>query len=157
MGSIANLSQVVFRMSTGDLAGEVNLKPEAWRVLAQINGTRSVAEIARNLSMDENATVSIADALFKSQILEVAPGSAPPPGESVDAEFFTEITRELARAMGPLASIIIEDEIVALGEKADDFPRDKLADLVERVSEAIKDNTKRVNFQRLMLEAIRKL
>lgn len=157
MGSIANLSQVVFRMSTGELAGEVNLKPEAWRVLAQINGVRSVKEIAQNLSMDETAAITIADALFKSRILEVAPGSAPPSNQSVDADFFIEITRELAKAMGPLASIIIEDEIVALGEKADDFPRDKLADLVERVSEAIKDNTKRVNFQRLMLDAIRKL
>lgn len=157
MGSIANLAQVVFRMSTGELAGEVNLKPEAWRVLTQINGVRSVAEIAKNLNMDETATMAIADALFKAKILEIAPGSALPSSDSVDAEFFAEATRELAKAMGPLASIVIEDEIVALGEKMDDFPRDKLADLVERVSEVIKDNSKRVNFQRSMLEAIRKL
>lgn len=157
MGSVANLAQVVFRMSTGDLAGEVNLKPEAWRVLAQINGVRSVAEIAKNLNMDEATTITIADALFKSKILEIAPGSALPSSDSVGADFFAEATRELAKAMGPLASIVIEDEIAALGERADDFPRDKLADLVERVSEVIKDNTKRVNFQRSMLEAIRKL
>ena len=126
-------------------------------MLTQINGVRTVAEIAKNLSLSEAAVIGIVDMLFKSRILEVAPGSAPPPTASVDAQFFAEITRELARAMGPLASMIIEDEITALGENMDDFPRDRLADLVERVSEAIKDNSKRVNFQRLMLDAIRKL
>jgi predicted transcriptional regulator len=157
MGSTTNLSQVIFKLSSGDIAGEINLKPEAWRVLAQINGVRTLAEIAQNLGMDEATVINIADALFKARILDVAPGSAPPPSATVDGTFFDGLTKELARMVGPLASIIVEDEIAALGENRDDFPRDKLADLVERVSEAIKDNTKRVAFQRLMLEAIRKL
>lgn len=156
MASIANLSQVVFKMSSGELAGEINLKPEAWRILSQVNGVRSVAEIARGIGMDEATTISIADSLFKAHILEVAPGSAAPPSATVDGVFFDQVTRELAKAMGPLASFIIEDEVAALGETRDAFPRERLADLVERVSEAIKDNTKRLNFQRLMLEAIRK-
>jgi hypothetical protein len=157
MGSVANLTQVVFKMSSGDLAGEINLKPEAWRMLTQINGSRSVAEIAKTLGLDEATAINIADSLFKAHILEVAPGSVTPPSETVDAKFFNAVTLELARAMGPLASMIVEDEIAALGETMDAFPRDRLADLVERISESIKDNNKRVNFQRLMLDAIRKL
>ncbi|MBI5033129.1 MAG: hypothetical protein HZB51_21630 [Chloroflexi bacterium] len=157
MGSIANLSQVIFKMSSGDLANEVNLKPEAWRILTQINGARTVADIAKNIGMDENTAINVADSLFKAHILEVAPGSVMPGSETVDAPFFDSVTKELARAMGPLASIIVEDEISALGESMDNFPRDRLADLIEAVSESIKDNTKRVNFQRVMLEAIRKL
>jgi len=157
MGSTTNLAHVIFKMSAGDLTGEINLKPEAWRVLTQINGVRSLAEIAKNLGMDEATVINIADSLFKARILEVAPGSAPPPSATVDGAFFDGLTKELARMMGPLASIIVEDEIAAMGESRDTFPRDKLADLVERVSEAIKDNTKRIHFQRLMLEAIRKL
>ena len=157
MGSIANLSQVIFKMSNGDLANEVNLKPEAWRILTQINGARTVADIAKNIGMDEATAINVADSLFKARILEVAPGSVLPGSETVDADFFDRVTKELARAMGPLASIIVEDEIGALGESMDSFPRDRLADLIEAVSESIKDNTKRVNFQRIMLEAIRKL
>ena len=157
MGSIANLSQVIFKMSTGDLANEVNLKPEAWRILTQINGTRTVSDIAKNIGMDEATAINVADSLFKAHILEVAPGSVRPSSESVDTAFFNSVTKELARAMGPLASIIVEDEINALGESMENFPRDRLADLIESVSEAIKDNNKRINFQRVMLEAIRKL
>lgn len=157
MGSIANLSQVIFKMSSSELAGEISLKPEAWRLLTQINGARTVAEIAKNIGLDEAAAINIADTLFKAHILEVAPGSVTPPSETVDAKFFSTVTLELARAMGPLASMIVEDEIAALGETPDAFPRDRLADLVERISESIKDSNKRINFQRLMLDAIRKL
>lgn len=156
MGSVANLSQVVFKMSTGDLAGEINLKPEAWRILAQVNGTRSVAEIAKNIGMDEGATINIADSLFKAHVLEVAPGSAPPPSATIDGTFFDDLTKELTRMMGPLAGFIVDDEIATMGENRDSFPRDNLPDLIERVSESIKDTAKRVQFQRLMLEAIRK-
>ncbi len=149
-------AQVIFRLSSSELNGEVNLKPDAWRVLTQVNGVRSLAEIAQNLGMHEATVIGIADTLFKARILEAAPGSAPPPSPSVNSAFFDEIARELARAMGPLASIIVEDEIAALGEKRESFPRDRLADLVERVSAAIKDDHRRLNFQRVMLEAIRK-
>ena len=121
-----------------------------------MNGVRSIAEIGQNLGMDAAATFSIADSLLQAHILEVAPGSVPAPSPSVGNAFFDEISRELARAMGPLASIIIEDEIAALDEKRESFPRDRLADLVEHVSAAIKDNNRRLNFQRAMLEAIRK-
>jgi hypothetical protein len=149
-------AQVVFKLSSSELKSEINLKPEAWRVLTQVNGVRSITEIAQNLGMDVAATIGIADSLFQAHILETAPGSVSLPSPSVGSAFFDEISRELARAMGPLASIIIEDEIAALGEKRESFPRDRLADLVEHVSTAIKDNNRRLNFQRVMLEAIRK-
>ncbi len=155
--SAAMNSQVIFKLSNGDVAGEINLKPEAWRVLTQVNGERSVAEIAKSIGMDEPTVTQIADSLFKAGVLQVAGGSVALPNASVDAAFFDQVTRELARAMGPLAEIIIDDEIDKLGEKRDAFPRERIPDLVAGVSEAIRDEGKRVKFQQVMLEAIRKL
>lgn len=157
MGATSTLSQVIFKMSSTDIAGEVNLKPETWRVLTQINGTRSVAEIARMLAMDEMVASQIADTLYKAGVLEVAAGSVAPPRATIDGVFFDQVSRELARAMGPLAEFIIDDEIERLGEKREAFPRDRIADLVERVSESIRDDAERVKFQQVMLEAIRRL
>lgn len=157
MGSSANLSQVVFKLSSGDVAGEISLKPEAWRILTQVNGSRTVAEVAKSVGMDEVSVTQIIDSLYKSGILEVAAGSAPIPAETVDKAFFKTVTTELARAMGPLAQIIIEDEVANLNEKMEDFPRDRIPDLVERVSTAIPDPKKRLTFQQIMLDTIRKL
>lgn len=156
MSAASQLSQVVFKLSNSELTGEVNLKPEAWRILSQVNGVRTLGEIAKTVGMNEATASQIADTLLQARILEVASGGAPIVNPNVDDAFFKDVTRELARAMGPMASLIIEDTVAALGEKQESFPRARLADLVERVSEEIRDPNKRIHFQQVMLEAIRK-
>ena len=157
MDDSSQFSQVIFKLSSGELKSEISLTPEVWRVLTLVNGVRSLGEIAQNLGMDPTQVLNIANSALQAHILELAPGSVSLPSPMVDGAFLDELSRELARAMGPLATVIVEDEIAALGEKREAFPRDRLADLIERVSEAIKDSTKRLNFQRLMLDVIRKL
>ena len=157
MSAASRSSQVIFRLSSRELDGEINLKPEAWRILSQVNGVRTLGEIAQTVGMDITAATNIADTLLQVHVLEIAPGSAAPVNPNVDATFFDEVTRELARAIGPLAGIIIEEEITALGEKRESFPRDRIAELIERVSEQVHDPNKRVRFQQVMLDALRRL
>lgn len=157
MADTGNLAQVVFKLYGGNIAGEINLKPEAWRLLVQVDGVRTVAEIAQSIGVDQAAAASIAATLYKAGVLEIVSGVVAPPRATVNGVFFDHVTRELTLVMGPLAKVIIEDEVSALGETRENFPRERVAELVERVSEEIRDEQKRVNFQRVMLEAIRKL
>src|SRR5574341_41936 len=145
MVEASNLSQVVFKLFGGNLAGEINLKPEAWRLLVQVDGVRTVAEIAQSIGMDAAAAASIAESLRKAGVLEVAAGSLVPPRATINGTFFDHVMRELTLVIGPVASVIIEDEVIALGETRENFPRDRVAELVERVSEEIRDEQKRVN------------
>lgn len=151
------MDPVIYRLSTTAPPGEVNLKPDSWRVLAQVNGERSIAEIAQALGMDEQTAAQIALSLFQSGVLEIAQGTAPQVRASVDGAFFDEVTHQLAAAMGPLAEIVIDEEIENLGESRKQFPRERIPDLVEKVSQAIPDEAKRIKFQQVLLEAIRKL
>jgi predicted regulator of Ras-like GTPase activity (Roadblock/LC7/MglB family) len=80
-----------------------------------------------------------------------------PSPESVDHNFFVDLTRELNRIIGPAGSIVIEEEVDALKEQPGNFPKARAAELVERVSTAIRDETKRAHFKQGMLEAVRKL
>ncbi len=157
MAEASNLSQVVFKLYGGNLAEEIHLKPEAWRLLTQVDGVRTVAEIAHRLAMDPAAAASLAESLYRAGVLEVTVGSVAPPRATVNGAFFDHVTHELTQVMGPLASLIIEDEVSALGEKREDFPRDRVAELVERVSEAIHDDARRWRFEQIMLETLRKL
>ncbi len=154
---MTDAAHVIFRLSSRDLTGEVNLKPEAWRILAQVNGTRTVAEIAQNLRIDVALTARVATSLVEAGLLELAPGSAAPPPPVVPNAFFDFVTRELTRVLGPIASIILEDEMIAFGETREQFPRERIAELIERLSAEIRDETKRLHFQQIMLDAIRKL
>jgi len=44
--------------------------------------------------------------------------------------------------------------VAALGAAKDSFPRDRLAELVEKISAGIADEDKRASFQQTMLEVI---
>jgi predicted regulator of Ras-like GTPase activity (Roadblock/LC7/MglB family) len=83
------------------------------------------------------------------------PSRAKAPSElTVDGNFFAQMEHELTKVMGPVATLIIDDEVAALGAAKDVFPRDRLAELVEKVSSEITDEGKRDSFQQTMLEAI---
>ena len=83
------------------------------------------------------------------------PGRAKAPSElTVDGDFFAQMEHELTKVMGPVATLIIDDEVAALSAAKDAFPRDRLAELVEKVSSEITDEDKRANFQQTVLEAI---
>jgi hypothetical protein len=155
--SASQLSQVVFKLSTREPAGEVSLKPEAWRILAYVNGERTLAEIARQSGIDESTANAIAHNLLQANILEIVSGNLVAQSPYVAPSFFDQIARELARSIGPLARLIVNEAIVALGEQPTQFPRERIADLIERLSEEIPDPDRRLRFQQVMLELIRQL
>ncbi len=149
------MEPVIYKLSTTAPPGEVSLKPESWRILAQVNGERSIAEIAQAIGMDEATAAQVALLLFQAGVLEISRGVVAPPRLTVNGVFFDQVTHQLATAIGPLAEIVIDEEIENLGESRKEFPRDRIPDLVERVSQAIPDEAKRIKFQQVMLEAIR--
>jgi len=149
--------QTIFRISTDGATGEVHLSAESWRVLTQVDGSRSIGEIATSLNIDAAQTARTAEDLFRLGLLALAKQSTVPVRTTVNGVFFENIAKEFVRVIGPIGPILIEEEIANLGEGRENFPRDKVAMLVERVSAQINDEKKKVNFQRIMLEAIRKL
>lgn len=157
MAAATNLSRVIFKLSSRELSNEVTLTPATWRVLVQFDGARSVAEIAKVLGTDESEVAKVADGFLRSGVLQVAPGSVAPPNATVNGAFLDQVANELARAIGPLAALTLEDEIAALGETRERFPFDRIPELVEQLSRAIRDEVRRHRFQHAVQEAIRKL
>jgi hypothetical protein len=58
--------------------------------------------------------------------------------------------------MGPLGTMIIDDEIKLFGEVKETFPQNKAAELVERISLEIRDSGKRAQFQKQMVQILKK-
>lgn len=150
-------SQTVLRISSEGAAGEVHLSPEAWRVLTQVNGSRSTDEIATNLGIDPASVAKTAEELVRLGLLAIDAKPTTPIRTTVDGVFFENIEKEFVRVVGPIGPILIEEEIANLDESREKFPRDKVSSLVERVSAQIPDEKKRVNFQRIILQAIQGL
>jgi hypothetical protein len=64
---------------------------------------------------------------------------------------------KLSEAAGPMAPLIIRDHIARLGESRAAFPKNRLKELFERVSQEILDERHRKEFYRSMQGDLRGL
>ena len=123
-----------------------------------------------------NMTANVAVKKLKDLRKDMAPAAAEParPASSVAAAFpspspaaapaalagtadsrvFAVIERELARAIGGEAQLVLYYEVAAMGLSKSAFPRAYLGDLVERLSGEIDEPTRRTQFVQAAQQAI---
>ena len=90
----------------------------------------------------------------KPLVLKQPPKSLPST-TSVPPTFLDALTAVLTEAMGPMAKIVLRDQIKVLGESYERFPHTKVDMLLESVSREILDEGMREQFRQRMLERIR--
>jgi general secretion pathway protein A len=64
--------------------------------------------------------------------------------------FLNSMIASLTEAMGPMAPLVLRDQVSALGEEFDAFPKSRLRELVESTSCEILEDSLRRRFQQLM-------
>jgi len=72
----------------------------------------------------------------------------------VSNRFFESMARALVEALGPMASIIIQDQIVAMGESKNAFPTVRLTQLIDEASREIANEEMKIQFHELMSKEI---
>jgi len=146
---------LVFKLSSKRAPDEVQLKHDMWSVLSQIDGKKTVGNIADELKIGEYNAARILYKLFSSGLIEVATGPQRKAKKTVDMGFFAFVQKELAAIVGPVASVIVDDDISEMGEERGAFPVDKVSLLVEKLSGEIADETQRIAFQKSVLGVLR--
>ena len=73
-----------------------------------------------------------------------------PGPETVPQDFFDRMSAKLSASAGPMAPLILRDHIALLGESRAAFPKNRLKELFERVSQEILDDRLRNDFCRSM-------
>ena len=68
--------------------------------------------------------------------------------------FFESMAHALVEALGPMASIIIQDQIAAMGESKNAFPKVRLIQLIDEASREIANEGMKIQFQQLMSKEI---
>ncbi|UCH79217.1 MAG: DUF4388 domain-containing protein [Candidatus Coatesbacteria bacterium] len=150
---------VVFRLAARKEGGPqaVAFEPGQWEIIAHVNGAHTVAEIAAAAEISEFNAAKVLYGLYAKNIIEVteAPAKAPPAAvATVGGSFFDRIEQEFAVILGPMASVIVDENIEKLGQTRDAFDRSWIAELVEAISLEIPDEDQRLRFQRIMLAAL---
>jgi hypothetical protein len=152
---IISSQDIVFRLSSKRAPDEVKLKHDSWSVLSQIDGKKTVADISNELKMGEYDTARNLYSLFSSGLIEVATAPQRKAKKIVDGGFFNLVEKELAEIIGPVAPVILDEEIKDMGEERNSFPVERVSLLVEKVSREITNDTQRISFQKTTLSALR--
>jgi hypothetical protein len=158
----------VFRVAEADLNSSepITLTAEQWKLLSRMNGARTVKAIADVSRLSYFDAAKIICVLHKERLIELA--SAPVKqtvalepqkvlGETVPQGFFDRMVHGLAEVSGPIASVVVRDQIAALGATEETFPKSRIPELVDSVSQVIPDKRLKARFQQRMNEEMRTL
>lgn len=134
-------------------------EPETFEALAIADEEPEAVEVPVPVNVAAQPAPAPAPAV-PAPVVQAAPPTpsvAAAPVPIVDEQFFRELARASAAALGPLAAVIVEDAVEAFGVPVNAFPRSRAAHLVEVVAREIKDDRRRADFQAYMLRFMREM
>ncbi|MFP4686970.1 MAG: hypothetical protein ACLFN5_02550, partial [bacterium] len=128
-----DISRIVLRRKVSAELGEVSLDSRMLQVLMELDGKKNLGRIAQSLNMSMKDLRQVVNKLHDMELCESARESMPTLGK----EFFDFLSSQLSRAMGPIADVVIEDEISRMGEDKKSFPAHRAAELVDVLARQI--------------------
>ncbi|RMF60311.1 MAG: hypothetical protein D6748_04375 [Calditrichaeota bacterium] len=144
---------MVFKLSPRRSPSEVKLRSMEWAIVTQLNGEKSVAQIAEILALSPEETEEMFTRLMEAGLLELV--KMPEKNSFVSAEFFEEIEYQFTYFVGPVASVLIEDVLGELKRSRNNIEKKQLPLFIELLSLEISDEDKRYQFQKIMLKKLK--
>jgi hypothetical protein len=148
--------KAVFRIADlpADNTGPITVPNVGWRVLSKLDGARSVQEIAEILRIPFAYTAKVIYSLHKTGLVETAVVGGTAVREIVSSALLNRVTLILTEIMGPMAPLVMRDQIEGLGESAENFPEAKLDELLTMIAREISDSKLKQKFEESMFQEI---
>lgn len=147
---------VVFALSKTKSPSDVTLRSAEWAVITQVDGRKTVKEIAEILALNLDEAFDLFNNLYHKELISVV--STERVSENfVSEKFFEILQKEMTAIIGPVAPYVLEDTLWAMEASKERFKMEKVAELIENLSDEITDSAKKVKFQQVMLGTIKGL
>lgn len=134
--------------------GPVTVPNVGWRVLSKLDGRRTVQEVADLLRIPFAYTAKVIYTLLKSGLVEPAQTVTQPATESVPPALLKRLTSILTDVIGPMAPVVLRDQIESLGESLGTFPEAKLDSLIALIGQEISDAKSKRRFEESVLHEV---
>lgn len=148
-----DISAMIFKRTIREDAGEVPLTGRMLMVLLALDGKKNLAALSHFLQLNIETVKEIISKLHTLELVEELAVSEP----VINAEFFDFLKIRLSLAMGPIAALIVEEEIQEFSNASNEIPLHRAAELVDLLSRQIHRDTKRVEFQQAMVKKIKEI
>lgn len=141
-----DISSLVFRPRITPDMGKVSLSAVMLDVLRELDGTKDSVTVSRSLQISMNSLRDTLRRLHALRLIEQVEAKS----AVVDRGFFETLEARLADIMGPMAAVLIRDEITKMGEESRAFPVNRCDELVGRLASKIFVERKRSDFLQAM-------
>ena len=149
--SSGDISSMIFNRKVKDDLGDFSLDGQTLLILVELDGKATLGSLAEKTGLSMGAIRELIANLLKLGLIEKVEKDVVP----VDNDFFRNLLDELALAIGPIASVIIEDEVQEFGHDVKSFPSFLVTDLVDRLAGEIRREEKKAIFIKNMANIIR--
>ena len=149
--SSSELSAMVFKRVVRQDIGEFPLDHQMLSVFMELDGKAPLGAVARKTGLNMSSMREIIARLMKNGLVEQEEQKI----TTLDREFFEFLMAQLSLAVGPIAQVLIEDEVENLGYELSRFPGHRVTELIERLAQEIRREEKKDVFLKLMAAKIR--
>ena len=142
---------MIFRRTVTNALGDFSLDRQTLNIYMQLNGTDTLGQLATTAGTNLGTMRGLISKLLKLGLIEAVKKDI----VMLDGDFFRYLINQLSLATGPIASVLIEDEVHGLGYEVDQFPGYRAAELVDRLAAEIRRKEKKAIFIKNMAGKIR--
>ncbi|MBT8357051.1 MAG: MarR family transcriptional regulator [Desulfobacterales bacterium] len=146
-----NISSMIFKQVVTGGMGDITLDSGLLNVFMELDGRKNLGMVAQKTGLNMGEIRNAISKLLKMKLVESSTENI----LMVEGEFFNFLNAQLSLAVGPIAGVLIEDEIVNMGHGIASFPASKAAELVEIISMTIEHEEKRSVFKVSMVKKLK--
>ena len=149
--SSSELSTMVFKRVVRQDIGEFPLDHQMLSVFMALDGKAPLGAVARKTGLNMSSMREIIAKLMQNGLVEKEDQKI----VMLDKDFFDYLMAHLSLAVGPIAQVLIEDEVENLGCELSRFPGHRVAELIDKLAQEIRREEKKNEFIEKMAAKIR--
>ncbi|MCJ7746313.1 MAG: hypothetical protein MUP27_01115 [Desulfobacterales bacterium] len=147
---LGDISHLIFKIAVISEGEEFTLDRQMFRVISELDGKKTIGTIAQNMGIDVKTMREIIRRLLDLEVIAPADGTIP----MLKEEFFGYLTDQLSLAIGPMAEVLVEDEVATLGYDRSRFPIHRAEELIDLLAQKIYREEKRSIFKQNLIKKI---
>ncbi len=148
--SSSEISSTVFKRIVRDDIGEYPLDHQMLAVFMELDGKAPLSRIAQKAGLNMSTMREIIAKLMQNGLVEKVDKEI----VTLDKDFFDYLVSQLSLAVGPIAQVLIEDEVHNLGHVISQFPGNRVAELVDNLAQEIRRKEKKAIFLKMLAAKI---
>jgi predicted transcriptional regulator len=148
--SSSELSAMVFKRVVRQDIGEFSLDHKMLSVFMELDGKAPLVVVAQKTGMNMSSMRDVIAKLMQNGLVEKVDREI----VTLDKDFFEYLVTHLSLAVGPIAQVLIEDEVENMGYELSRFPGHRVAELIDNLAQEIRREEKKNVFLKVLAAKI---